>query len=278
MRKLFLALALAAMTAAQAQINGDDKNCFNHLSASVGAGTTGISLELGTVINSHLGLRAGVDIVPGFTVKEHYEFQRPAELENVPPKLLKERYKFPDGNIDIDAKANPNMTQGKVLVDYFPSKNSSFHLTGGLYFGASAMASMKATDQVVASYEIYQNDIKEGLLKPEEPPVKVDFEGYALTPDHGRVQLDFKANAVKPYLGFGFGRTVPRKRVGCKFELGVLFWGKHEVVDHYGNNGKGYTITKDEKGISKDFHDVLKTLDKIPVYPNLKISIVGRIF
>lgn len=278
MRKLFLALALAAMTAAQAQINGDDKNCFNHLSASVGAGTTGISLELGTVINSHLGLRAGVEIMPGFTVKDHYEFQRPAELENIPPALLKDRYKFPDGNIDIDAKANPNMTQGKVLVDYFPSKNSSFHLTGGLYFGASEMASMKATDPVIASYGLYQDDIKAGLLKPENPPIKVDFEGYALTPSNGRVQLDFKANAVKPYLGLGFGRTVPRKRVGCKFELGVLFWGKPEVVDHYGNNGKGYTIKKDEKGISKDFKDAIKIINSVPVYPNLKISIVGRIF
>ena len=278
MRKLFLAFALAAMTAAQAQIAGDDKNCFNHLSASVGAGTTGISLELGTVVNSHIGLRAGVDFMPSFTVKDHYEFQRPAVLENVPKSILEGRYKFPPGNIDIDARANPSMTQGKLLVDYFPSKNLSFHVTAGLYFSSSTMASMKATDPVIASYEIYQNDIKEGLLKPENPPVKVDFEGYALTPDHGRVQLDYNTSAVKPYLGVGFGRTVPRKRVGCKFELGVLFWGKHEVVDHYGNNGKGYTIKKDEKGISKDFHDVLKTLDKIPVYPNLKISIVGRIF
>ena len=277
MRKLFLALALAAMTTAQAQID-NDKNNFNHLSASLGAGTTGISLELGTVVNSHIGLRAGVDFMPNFTVKDHYEFQRPAVLENIPPTLLNERYKFPSGNVDIDARANPSMTQGKVLVDYFPSEKISFHITAGLYFGASTMASMKATDPVIASYELYQNDIKAGELKPENPPIKVDFEGYALTPNKGRVQLDFNASAVKPYLGVGFGRTVPRKRVGCKFELGVLFWGKHEVVDHYGNNGKGYTITKDEKGISKDFHDALKTINSIPVYPNLKISVVGRIF
>lgn len=105
MRKLFLALALAAMTAAQAQIAGDDKNSFNHLSASLGVGTTGISLEVGTVVNSHVGVRAGVDFMPSFTVKENYEFQRPAELENIPPALLNERYKFPPGNIDIDARA-----------------------------------------------------------------------------------------------------------------------------------------------------------------------------
>lgn len=277
MRKIFLALALAAMTAAQAQI-ADDENSFNHLSASVGVGTTGISLELGTVINSHLGLRAGVDFMPSFTVKENYEFQRPAVLENIPPSLLKERYKFPDGNIDIDAKANPSMVNGKILVDFFPSKNGQFHLTAGLYIGGSTMAAMKATDPVIASYELYQNDIKAGLLKPENPPIKVDFEGYALTPNKGRVELDYNTWAVKPYIGIGVGRTVPRKRVGCKFEFGLLFWGKHEIVDYYGNDGKGYTIKKDEKGISSDFKDVIKTLDGIPVYPNLKFSIVGRIF
>lgn len=275
MRKLFLALALAAMTAAQAQIAGDDKNSFNHLSASLGVGTTGISLEVGTVVNSHVGVRAGVDIMPNITVKDNYEFQRPA---GIPDVIITERYKLPTSNKDIAARATPSMTQGKLLVDYFPSKNLSFHITAGLYFGSSTMASMKATDPVIASYEAYQNDIKKGDVVPEDPPITIDFEGYSLTPSKGRVQLDFNASAVKPYLGVGFGRTVPRKRVGCKFELGFLFWGKHEVVDHYGNNGNGYTITKDEKGISKDFHDVLKTLDKIPVYPNLKISIVGRIF
>lgn len=284
MRKLFLALALAAMTAAQAQIDGDDKNCFNHLSASVGAGTTGISLELGTVINSHLGLRAGVDFMPNFTVKQEYEFKRPNEFSAALKPLNEKYYHFPDGDIDIDARANPSMTNGKVLVDYFPSKNASFHLTAGLYFGASTMASMKATHQAIASYEAYQNDIKSGLLNPEDPPIRVDYEGYTLTPSKGRVQLDLNTSSVKPYLGLGFGRTVPRHRVGCKFELGVLLWGKPEVVDHYGNDGKGFAITKDyidketKKGLSDDFKDGLDIIKKFSVYPNLKISIVGRIF
>lgn len=275
MKKLIIAaLALVSMTAAQAQI-ADDKNNFNHLSASVGVGTTGISLEVGTVASSHIGLRAGVDFMPSVTVHRHFDYVVPSELKQ--PAILS-MYDLPQSNAKVDTRSTLNMVHGKLLVDYFPAKNGQFHLTAGFYLGGSTMASMKASDKIVASYEEYKNDIAAGKIQPENPPVKVDFEGYEVTPNKGRMELDYNTWAVKPYIGIGFGRTVPRKRVGCKFELGVLFWGKHEVVDHYGNNGKGYTITKDEKGISKDFHDVLKTLDKIPVYPNLKISIVGRIF
>ncbi|MDD2513661.1 MAG: hypothetical protein PHS71_10495 [Proteiniphilum sp.] len=37
-------------------------------------------------------------------------------------------------------------------------------------------------------------------------------------------------NSLKPYFGVGLGRTIPRNRVGFKFELGVVYQGPYELV------------------------------------------------
>ncbi|MBQ0021146.1 MAG: hypothetical protein KBT39_11580 [Bacteroidales bacterium] len=281
MRKLFIALALTASVAAQAQIE-DDKNVFNHLSVGLNVGTSAIGFEVGTTVCPFVTMRVGADFMPKFTVKNTLKYDRPAVLNNVTPQLLEERYvNIPEYGAEIDVKGKPNFNQGKVLFDIYTGKNSMFHFTVGAYFGSSRFASVKAVDKTIAAVELYNSDIKNGYILPEpgyENGINIDLEGYNLTPNKGRAQLDVKINGFRPYIGFGVGRTVPRKRVGCKLDVGVEFWGKPEIIDKYANDGKGHVITKDEPGISKDFQDVIKTVGKIPVYPTLKFSIFGRIF
>ncbi len=279
MKKIFLALAFFAATAVHAQ-NDNEDGAFNHLSVGVTLGTTGIGFELGTTISPYIGLRAGYEFMPNFTVKNTFEYDRPKALNNVPPELLKERYvDIPEYGAKIDAKGSPLLKQGNVLVDIFPGTKSSFHFTVGAYFGKEEIVSLKAADKTIAAVELYNSDIKNGYIKaePQYPNgIYVDFEGYQMgseSMNQGRVELDLKTNSFRPYVGVGFGRTVPRSTIGCRFDFGVEFIGKLKLYDKY----RDHEITKDEPGISSDFKDVLKVLGGIPVYPSLKLSIVGKI-
>ena len=70
-------------------------------------------------------------------------------------------------------------------------------------------------------------------------------------------------------MGLGFGRAVPRKRLGFMVEMGVQF---HGTPDVYSNSG-----TMDEATIDTD-DTFTKVIDKLKVYPVLKFTLTGRIF
>lgn len=281
MKKIFIALMLAAATlSAQAQLK-DDKNCFNHLSIGASVGTTGVGFELGTTFCPVVTFRAGMDFMPNFTVKSHVDFDRPQILNNVNQELLEERYvNIPEYGARIDVKGSPYRMKGKAFFDIYTGKKSCFHFTVGATIGSTTLASVKATDKAIAAVELYNADVAKGNLmaEPGYPDgFNIDLEGYKVAHDQGRIRLDAQVMKVRPYFGIGVGRTVPRKRVGAKFELGAEYIGKIKIVDVYANDGKGYTITQDTPGISDDFQNVLKYIDKVPVYPTLKLTIFGRI-
>lgn len=283
MKKIFLALALLTATAVHAKKFHQD-GAFNHLTIGVNAGTTGIGVELGTTISPYFGLRAGYEFMPTFTIKKEVEYERPHALNNVPSELLNERYvDIPEYGAKIDAKGSPSLNQGNILLDIFLGKKSTFHFTVGAYFGKEEIIRLRAADKTIAAVELYNYDIAHGNVLPEpgyEDGISVEFEGYKVGMDRGRAELDLKTQSFRPYVGFGFGRTVPRHTIGCRFDIGVEFIGKYKLYDKYHKvNDKivEHQITQDEPGISKDFKDVLKYMNNIPVYPCLKFSIVGKI-
>lgn len=277
MKKILIALALITSTVANAQI-ADDKNQFNHLSLGVNMGTNGIGFELGTTITPIIAVRAGMDFMPQFNINTNIDYDRPEVLNKVPQQLLEERYvNIPEHGAQAKFKIRPFMTQGKLLFDIYTSKNSMFHFTIGAYFGSSTIAKGRCAEKAIAAIELYNQDIKNGLIEPEdgyEDGFHIDMEGYKIGTNQGRAQLYAKVNSVRPYIGIGVGRTVPRHRFGCKFDFGVQFWGKPRLYDKYNND---HEITKSEPGISKDFKDGLDIANKVTVYPTLKFSVFGRI-
>jgi hypothetical protein len=111
-----------------------------------------------------------------------------------------------------------------------------------------------------------------------------------MTDAEGNVKAELKVNSFKPYLGIGFGRAVPRKRIGLQLDLGVQFWGKPELQSNFsyvdrqtGENVTRYEaikknrITNQDKDY-QDLKDAVKTIQKIGVYPVLNLRINGRIF
>lgn len=96
--------------------------------------------------------------------------------------------------------------------------------------------------------------------------------GYKLELDENyNLQGDIRCKNVRPYLGLGFGRLVPKNRIGCRFELGCQFMGKLKVYQ----NGNEIDINKALEDAGED--DLSKFVKDLKVYPVLKFSLTGRI-
>jgi hypothetical protein len=91
----------------------------------------------------------------------------------------------------------------RAQADFHPFRRSSFHLTAGLAYALSPSYAA----QIVAN---------EGI----------NYTGIKLSPDEfGRIDFALRWNRLWPYLGFGLGRAVPRRRVGVSADVGCFYLG-----------------------------------------------------
>lgn len=267
MKRLLLicALAIAGIGQTYAQdMDADDWGIFNHVGAAVGIGTTGVSIDLAFPITPYFALRGGVDIFPKFDYKTDLKL----DFDNTAKAAYQQMFgeTLPD---KIDVKGNPDLGAGHVLLDIFPAKTSSFHLTVGAYFGKSDIASVWNTNCEAELARIYQfNHSTFG----QNNRIGVDLGDYFLEPDaNGKVDASLKVKSFRPYVGIGFGRPVPMKsRFTCNFDMGVEFWGKPEVYLQGEKLSTGNTK-------NDDADNILNNISKISVFPVLNLRLVGRI-
>lgn len=250
MKKTILIISLALMTlGAKAQ----DNNIFNHVSFGVDLGTTGIGFEVAAPITDYVAVRAGMDFMPQFKYGTDVDLKIP---QNIPAG-----YNIPN-SLDIEGKLK--LTQGKLLFDAYPFQTSSFHLTVGAYFGGK---------EVIEVYN-KENGILMDVTKFNQdfPDKKIGAKigDYLLTPDkNGNVTGSIEVGGFRPYVGFGFGRAIPKKhRFGCCVDAGVLFWGSPKVMND------GTELSKDNLDGGGGF---VKTMTTLSVYPCVSVKFVGRI-
>lgn len=269
MKKLLVACALLmGMTTAQAQ--------EFHLGASVGVGVTGITVDAAATITDYVGIRAGADIFPslvkyGTTLDIDGLEQRQKEYDRVRvdvPALGLPAVKFPNA-VDIEGKQN-SWTTGHLLVDVYPIPKVAFHVTVGAYFGATKLISVYTTkDDQLQGVNTYNKYVDEHPGKGYEK-IGLSLGEKFLTPDpNGHVDAYVKVNGVRPYVGLGWGRAVPKTRLGFSVDLGCQFWG----------NPKVYCQDEEVTASEMDGKDggLVKVLTKFVVYPALTFRLTGRI-
>ena len=284
MKKLFvLACMLVGITTAQAQTwnewNGN--NIFEHVGAGVGLGLSGITLEVGSDITDYLTLRGGVDIFPSvsmdFDVKTGFEGKFNSSM--VPPQ-----YNLPKDKVKVEGTTG--LGAGHLLFDVHPFR-TGFRITAGLYFGKEKIVTVQNknnTDlQGIAKWnaDVYPT-ITPSLMPIAAanggtlPRVGIEMGDYFLAPDNnGHLDAHIKVNSVRPYVGIGFGRFVPKKsRLTCNFDMGVQFWGKPAVY----LNGADGEKKLEKSDLGNDGDESLDVLSKVTVYPQLTVRLVGRIF
>jgi len=104
--------------------------------------------------------------------------------------------------------ANANIVLGSIgaYIDWHPFGNA-FKLTGGV---AYLMSKVTSTAQLRDSTP--QGDIQ---ISPDEV---------------GQIKAEIKPSSnIAPYIGIGFGRAIPKNRVGVSFEIGTYYMGSPNV-------------------------------------------------
>lgn len=266
MKKLsFLVAASFLLFAQGANAQG---NMFNHLGLGVSAGTDGIGLELSAPCTDYLQIRAGYSFLPKIKVKPTIDFDSSEDFLR--------RNDGSGGYYDeVKVEGKLNMGDFKLLLDVYPSKRGSFHFTAGAYFGKRELLQAQSLSE-------FLNRNYWGTSGPE---LGSPTNTYTIVSNlDGSVNADLKVKSFKPYLGIGFGRAVPKGRVGVQFDMGVQFWGKPELWTNISDNaGVEYRKIEKDRIVSKeswceDFADAIDIMEKIIVYPVIKLRITGRIF
>jgi hypothetical protein len=245
MRKLILGIALLmGCAASQKSFAQTEGKYFNSLAIGVSAGTTGIGVDLAAPIGAHFALRAGLDFMPNFTLNE-----------DVDVTGTNNGYNY-YGEVEVEGSIK--RTQGSVLLNIYPSKHSSFFVCGGAFFGGDKMITIQG----------HSDELQQLIAQGQS--LGIEIGDYTIPVDkNGNVSGGLKVASFRPYVGIGFGRAVPRKRIGFMYELGVQF---HKTPEVYTDNGNLGTLVEEA---DNDFTDII---NKFTVYPVMKFRLSGRLF
>ena len=247
MRKaiLLLHLALWSLLPTSAQT---DLRILNHLSVGAEVGTMGVGIDLSMPITPFVDVQAGFSMVPKTSFKTSLGMNAP----------------YP-GIDRVPVKYQGLMKNGKVLVNVMPIPFlTSFHITAGAYIGSDDIMGLYNPEPMpaeIAAYNGMNPDNKLGLALGD----------YLLEPDAlGNIDGKLKVFKAKPYVGIGIGRGVPKRRIGFKFDIGCVFWGKPTV---YCNDMEVFDTDEGGKG-----KDAMRIITKFKFYPVMNFRLCGRIF
>lgn len=268
MKKITLALTLILMPLSTITAQTEKKNCcstqsgcfqrnlFNHVGVGVGAGTEGINVSVATCVTNFVELELGMNFMPGIKINGDVDATYNYSLNGMETSQ----------NDQIRVEGNFARTTVDFKAHIYPfGGNSKFFLAAGFSMGGANIAELSGHSDVVA--QLYKQQGITGF----DPSLEIDKYKIEID-ENGNASGGIKVSSFRPYLGLGFGRLVPKNRVGARMELGVQFHGKPKVYS--GDNDNLLETFSGEQG-SDDISDIV---DKLTIYPVLKFSIRGRIF
>ena len=268
MRKILLTLGvvLLGLTTASAQ-SGDFYGVGKRVGIGVGVGTEGIGLDASVSLTKWCSARVGLNIMPKvLKITQDFEADELGELEyNGQTIGLSE---------PIEAEASFSRTYVDVKFDFYPlPRFSSFFLCAGFSFGGNKLIKIKGHSDEAAGIieginQYASSDWYQQL--PDDEKFGIDIDSYRIPiNENGDVTGGMKVSGFRPYLGLGFGRLIPKNRLGFRFEIGAQFQGKPKIYA----DGVDLDKTLDEE-VKNDISDIM---DYLKVYPVIKFSLRGRI-
>lgn len=251
MKKIIMAAAMAFLTVFSAMAQDAEKPFYglgNRLGVGLGIGTEGYGIDVATCFNKYFGVRLGLNIMPGTSFNTSVDVDVSGQNGSSYTSSSK-----------MDVSASMGRTSVDLKFDCYPFPNqSSFFVTAGFSFGGSKLI------KVTGHSDEYAALVQQGK------EIGIEIGDYNIPIDeNGNVGGGIKVSGFRPYLGLGFGRLIPKGRVGFRFEMGCQFHGTPELY------ADGVDL-KEIMGRDKS-DDLSNILDKLKIYPVLKLCIRGRI-
>lgn len=155
---------------------------------------------------------------------------------------------------DVTYDADLNLFNVSTLVDFHPSKNSGFRISGGLVFSENNVEGTATTDQ------------------------EITIGGETFTADQlGSVDADVDiTNSVSPYLGIGGGNAVGEgKGLGFWWNLGVVFGGSPDItVTPNIDPGVSDDVRQEiEQAAEEEAEEIEEDIDFVSVYPVVTLGL-----
>jgi len=230
-----------------------DTEAFKQLTVATGLTTLGFNLELATPLSAHFVLKGGFNTYSYSTQSHRFNLDDPYGA-------LRQAF---GQNVAYEMKAKMNNAHGNLVVDYYPFKGGILYLSGGFYFGKT---------KLTANGIIVNRDGSPAQLQPPYDWPELEFNGQKLDITNGKLDADLTlGNTIKPYIGVGLGRAVPKRRLGVKFELGLLYAGDYELKQ----NGVELSSTLTR---ANNFGEVDTYIHWFKYYPMVKLQLQYRIF
>ena len=271
---IILIAMMFAATGAQAQdadkIHAKD-GLFNHLSIGLNTGLTGAGIDVAMPVHKIVTVRAGI---AGWNIgKINFKAINTAS-EITSMQMVEEDAIRRAQMVDkVELQVNPNFWNFYLLGEVHPFKNQPFYFSAGLFVGSQNFVHFRNTNEDALGFLYDANQKVEDynrLYRTNYPPIGLKFGDYIFTADeNGNIDVRMKTNAVKPYIGVGFGQHLAKThRVSLAVDAGLLFWGTPKFVL---NNGTEI----DSSGRNSGITGALKWLK---AWPNIQVRVAYKIF
>ncbi|MBR1469224.1 MAG: hypothetical protein IJ605_03825 [Prevotella sp.] len=269
---LFTMMFAAAGAKAQNadKIHAED-GLLNHLSVGISTGLTGAGIDVVMPVHKLVTLRAGFSgwNIGNIKFKAINTATEITEMQMVETEAVK-RSQLVD---KVELAAKPNFWNFFLLGEVHPFKNQPFYFSAGLFFGSQNFFHFRNTNEGSLGFLYYANQMVEDynrIFRTNYPPIGLKFGDYVFTADeNGNIDVRMKTNAVKPYIGIGFGQHLAKThRVSVAVDAGLLFWGTPKFVL---NNDTEIKSSGKNSGISG-------ALSWLKAWPNLQIRVAYKIF
>lgn len=255
MNKIIFATILSLSIYSSAQENKTEAleyKPLKNIGIGVRASTLGVGVEATTAINKTFRVRSGLNAMP-----YNHDFTIDIDDQNVRDAIgYDPEYKL---------RGKVSFVNGHVLFDINPFGDSLFHVTAGVFLGENKL---KADGRLVDP-----RTGQDAVLLPGEDWPNIYFDDYEIDIKNGRITADLTVgeNFVKPYLGIGIGRSLPKKRVGFMFELGAMYHGGYTIKQ----NGK--EVPTSSVGI-ESFEDAEDITKYLKWWPMVNMQLTYRLF
>lgn len=252
MKKVILSIALAMMSVSAmfAQSEEFKYGLGNRIGIGVGAGTEGIGVDVSTCFNKYFGVRAGLNFMPDINIKTDVDIE--PNVEGLPS--------LSGDDATLNVKGSLKRTSFDVKFDCYPT-GGTFFVTAGFSVGGEKLVQITGHSDYIQNHYALANQY--GIQIGD---YNIPFD------ENGDVNGGLKVNNFRPYLGLGFGRLIPKNRIGFRFEMGVQFHGKPKVYAD-GVDADDLLNQLDEEASD----DITKIMNDFKVWPVIKLSFRGRI-